>query len=51
MSWYEDDFYNEPSEFEIQVEEFKESLAKAIKGEFLEEMGRLKEENRKLQEI
>lgn len=51
MSWYEDDFYNEPSEFDMQVEEFKESLAKSIKGEFLEEMERLKEENRKLQGI
>lgn len=51
MSWYEDDFYNEPSEFEMQVEEFKESLEKSIKSEFLEEMERLKEENRKLQGI
>lgn len=51
MSWYEDDFYNEPSEFEIQMEEFKENLAKAIKSEFLEEMERLKEENRNLQGI
>lgn len=51
MSWYEDDFYNEPSEFETQMEEFKESLAKAIKSEFLEEMERLKKENRNLQGI
>lgn len=51
MSWYEDDFYDEPSEFEIQMEEFKEGLAKAIKSEFLEEMERLKEENRNLKEI
>ena len=51
MSWYENDFYNEPFEFEIQMEEFKESLAKAIKSEFLEEMERLKEENRNLQGI
>lgn len=29
--YYPDDFYNEPSEFDMQVEEFKESLAKAIK--------------------
>lgn len=51
MSWYEDDFYNEPSEFEIQMEEFKKSLAKAIRSEFLEEMKRLKKENRNLQGI
>lgn len=49
--YYPDDFYNEPSEFDMQVEEFKESLAKSIKSEFLEEMERLKEENRKLQGI
>lgn len=51
MSWYDDDFYNEPSEFDLQVEEFKESLAKAVKNEFLEEMERLKAENRNLQGI
>ena len=51
MSWHEDDFYNEPSEFDMQVEEFKESLAKAVKSEFLEEMERLKKENRNLREI
>ena len=49
--YYPDDFYCEPSEFEMQVEEFKESLAKSIKSEFLEEMERLKAENRKLQGI
>lgn len=48
---YDDDFYNEPSEFETQVEEFKEGLARAIRSEFLEEMERLKEENRNLREI
>ncbi len=51
MLWYEDDFYNEPSKFEVQMEEFKESLTKAIKSEFLEEMERLKEENQNLQGI
>ena len=49
--YYQDDFYNEPSEFDMQVEEFKESLAKSIKSDFLEEMERLKAENRKLQGI
>lgn len=51
MSWYDDEFYNEPSEFDIQMEEFKESLAKAVKSEFLEEMERLKMENQNLQSI
>lgn len=49
--YYPDDFYNEPSEFDMQVEEFKESLAKSIKSEFLEEMERLKKKNRRLQGI
>ncbi len=50
MSYY-DDFYNEPSEFDMLVEEFKESLKKAVKSEFLDKMERLKEENRNLQGI
>lgn len=49
--YYEEDFYNEPSEFEMQVEEFKEGLTKAIKEEFLAEMKRLREENQSLQAI
>lgn len=49
--YYPDDFYEEPSEFDEKVEEFKESLAKAVKGDFLEEMERLKAENRNLQGI
>nr|WP_304955141.1 hypothetical protein [uncultured Acetatifactor sp.] len=49
--YYPDDFYNEPSEFDMQVEEFKESLAKSVKSEFLEEMERLKAENKNLKGI
>lgn len=49
--WYDEEFYYEPSEFDIQIKEFKESLAKDVKSEFLEEMERLKEENRNLQGI
>ena len=51
MSYYYDDFYNEPSEFDEKMEELKESLAGAVKSEFLEEMERLKKENKKLQGI
>ncbi|MBT2716889.1 hypothetical protein [Bacillus sp. ISL-57] len=51
MSYYEEDFYNEPSEFEMQVDEFRESLLKAVKEEFVSEMDRLKKENAELQEI
>lgn len=49
--WSEDDFYNETSEFEGQIEEFKESLAKSVKKEFLEEMDRLRKENENLSGI
>lgn len=51
MSWYDEDFYCEPSEFEEQMDEFKESLAKSVKAEFLEEMEKLKKENKNLQGI
>lgn len=48
MSYYEDDFYSEPSEFEAQVDEFKQSLIKAVKTEYQEEMERLRKENKEL---
>lgn len=51
MSYYDDDFYYEPSEFEQQVESFKESLLNAVKEEIKEEMERLRKENAELQEI
>lgn len=51
MSWFEPDYYNEPSEFDEMVEEFKESLAKSIKEEHQNEMKKLKEENKSLQAI
>lgn len=46
-----DDFYNEPSEFEMQVEEFKSSLMSSIKDEYKAEMARLRKENSELQEV
>ena len=49
--WYDEDFYDEPSEFEEQVENLKESLSKSIKNEFMEEMERIKKENKTLQGI
>lgn len=49
--WYDEEFYDEPSEFENQVEDLKESLSKSIKSEFLEEMERLRKENKNLQGI
>ncbi|WP_108669520.1 hypothetical protein [Peribacillus acanthi] len=51
MSFYEEDFYYESSEFDIQVDQFKESLMKSVKEEFVSEMERLKKENEELQDV
>jgi len=51
MSYYDYDFYEEPSEFDIQIEEFKSSLASSVRKEFLEEMDALKKENASLREF
>lgn len=51
MSYYEDDFYDEPNEFDRQIEEFKRSLLTSIKSEFTAEMERLKAENAELQTV
>jgi hypothetical protein len=50
---YDDDneFYENYSEFDEQVNEFKKSLLKNVKQEFIEEMNKLKKENLELQEI
>jgi len=49
--YYEDDFYYEPSEFDQQVEEFKASLIKSVKEEFLQRMDALEKENAALREF
>jgi hypothetical protein len=51
MGYYEEDFYNEPSEFDEQIDEFKKSLMVVVKKEFLDEMERLRLENNNLQII
>ena len=43
--------YDEPSEFEMQIDEWKETLRSEVKKEYQEEMARLKEENAKLMDI
>ncbi|GKS14764.1 hypothetical protein YDYSY3_57640 [Paenibacillus chitinolyticus] len=50
MSYY-DDFYQEPNEFERQIEELKTALLKSVKSEYKEEMERLRAENEKLQTV
>lgn len=49
--YYEDDFYDEPNEFEQQIEEFKKGLASCVKSEFIDEMDRLRKENAELQSV
>ena len=51
MGYYEEEFYNEPSEFDQQIDEFKKFLMDVVKKEFLDEMQRLQLENSKLQTI
>lgn len=53
MEWYYDqeDFYNEPSEFDQQIDEFKSNLLKAVKEEYINEMEQLRKENAELQEV
>lgn len=51
MSYYDEDFYCEPSEFEMQIEEFKSSLLDSVKDEYKQRMENLQKENTELQEI
>lgn len=51
MYEYDEEFYNEPSEFDAQVDEFKQSLVNAVKDEYKAEMERLRKENAELQDI
>ncbi|PDY76980.1 hypothetical protein [Bacillus cereus] len=49
MSYNDEDFYHEPSEFEEQIEDFKLSLINSVKEEYQQEMERLRKENAELQ--
>lgn len=46
-----DDFYNEPSESDIAIEELKEHLRNEVKSEILNKLERLEKENKELQEV
>ena len=48
---YYDDFYNEPSESDIAIEELKEHLRNEVKNEILNKLERLEKENKELQEV
>lgn len=49
--YYDDEFYTEPSEFDEEIESFKEALSKSIQKKFLDEMEELREENISLREF
>lgn len=51
MSYYDFEFYGVMSEFDMQVEKFKSSLASSVRKEFLDEMAALKKENEELREF
>jgi hypothetical protein len=52
MSYYDyEDYYGEPSKFEQQIEEFKDSLFNAVKQEHKDKMDQLIKENQELQEV
>lgn len=48
---YDEEFYNEPSEFEQQIKEFKSSLLDSVKKEYKDKMERLEKENAELQDV
>lgn len=51
MPYYCEDFYHEPSEFDLRIDEFKESLMKSVKEDFIAELEELKKENESLQDV
>lgn len=51
MYEYDEEFYREPSDFEMKIDEFKQALLNSVKTEYTAEMDRLKSENAELQEV
>lgn len=49
--YYDENFYNEPNEFDILMSDFKEALLKSIKDEYVGEMEKLRAENLELQAV
>lgn len=50
MSYYDPDYYHEPSEFEEMFDEFKTALASSIKDEHTRKVDRLTAENKEMRE-
>lgn len=51
MHFDEDDFYNETHEFDSLINDFKTSLLKKVKDDYVAEMEKLRQENRNLQHV
>ena len=51
MNNWDPDFYNEPSEFEQMIDEFKRTLMNSVKAEHKDEIKKLRTENANLQTI
>lgn len=51
MYEWDDEFYNEPSGFDIQVDAFKQTLLNTVKDEYKAEMEQLRKENAELQDV
>ncbi|MBW7475932.1 hypothetical protein K0T92_14395 [Paenibacillus oenotherae] len=47
---YDDEFYDEPSEFDQQIDEFKQSLLNAVRDKYKAEMEQLQKKNEELQD-
>jgi len=51
MSYYDEEYYGEPSEFEQQIDEFKASLYNCVKKEHKDKIEKLEKENQELQGV
>ena len=51
MTWDPDDFYEDTSAFDQQIDEFKQSLLKVVKTDFITKMEQLLKENAELQVV
>lgn len=50
MNYFDIDFFDYPSEFETQIDEFKQALSATVKKEFLDRMAALEKENAELRD-
>ena len=51
MSYWDDEDYFEPSEFDEKIEELKEELRNSVRQEIKDEVERLRKENEELRDI